>query len=88
MSIQLTRFFRVMVIGQENKSVGDIIERDLGFKIRLVAEDQIEEAIREGLVATIMRAPCEEAWYYGGLTIRPQRTATEAEAQRHGLVQR
>jgi hypothetical protein len=34
------------------------------------------EAIREGLVATIMEAPGEAAWYYGGLTIRPQRTAT------------
>lgn len=38
----------------------------------------MEEAIREGLVATIMQAPCEEAWYYGGLTIRPQRTAVKA----------
>jgi len=37
----------------------------------------MQEAIREGLVATIMRAPCEAAWYYGGLTIRPQRTTTE-----------
>ena len=37
----------------------------------------MEEAIRDGLVATIMQAPCEAAWYYGGLTIRPQSTATE-----------
>ena len=36
------------------------------------------EAIREGLVATIREAPDEAAWYYGGLTIRPQRTTTAA----------
>jgi hypothetical protein len=29
-------------------------------------------AIREGLVATIMQDPSKEAWYYGGLTIRPR----------------
>ena len=29
-------------------------------------------AIREGLVAMIMQAPSKEAWYYGGLTIRPR----------------
>jgi ornithine decarboxylase len=46
MSIQLTRYFRVLVIGEENKFAGDIIERDLGFRIRLVPQDQIEEAIR------------------------------------------
>lgn len=46
MSIQLTRYFRILVIGQENKFVGDIIERDLGFKTRVVADDQIEDAIR------------------------------------------
>ncbi len=46
------------------------------------------EAIREGLVATIRQAPCEAAWYYGGLTIRPQSVTTEASAQRPGLVQR
>ena len=34
------------------------------------------EAIREGLVATIMQAPGEAAWYFGGLTIRPQQTPT------------
>jgi hypothetical protein len=38
------------------------------------------EALREGLVATIMQAPCEAACYDGGLTIRPQQTATEASA--------
>jgi hypothetical protein len=48
----------------------------------------MQEAIQEGLLATIIRAPCEAAWYYGGLTIRPQRTATEAEARPHGLGQR
>ena len=32
MSIQLTRYFRVLVIGEENKFVGDIIEKDLGFR--------------------------------------------------------
>ena len=46
MSIQLTRYFRVLVIGEENKFVGDIIEKDLGFRVRLVPQDQIEEAIR------------------------------------------
>jgi hypothetical protein len=45
----------------------------------------MQEAIREGLVATILEAPCEAAWYYGGLTIRPQRSATEAAARPHGL---
>ena len=38
----------------------------------------MDEAVREGLVATILDAPNEEAWYYGGLTIRPHRTETEA----------
>jgi hypothetical protein len=33
-------------------------------------------AIREGLVAMIMQAPSKEAWYYGGLTIRPQSPTT------------
>ena len=37
----------------------------------------MDEAVREGLVATILAAPGEEAWYYGGLTIRPPRTETE-----------
>jgi ornithine decarboxylase len=46
MSIQLTRYFRVMVIGEENKFAGDIIDRDLGFRVRLVPQDQIDEAIR------------------------------------------
>src|SRR4026209_2310449 len=46
MSIQLTRYFRVLVIGEENKFVGDIIEKDLVFRVRLVPQDQIEDAIR------------------------------------------
>jgi len=37
----------------------------------------MDDAIREGLVATLTDAPCEKAWYYGGLTIRPHRTETE-----------
>ena len=39
------------------------------------------EAIREGLVATIRQAPDEAAWYYGGLTIRPQRPTPAAEGR-------
>lgn len=46
MSIQLTRYFRVLVVGHENKFVGEIIESDLGFRTRLVAEDEIEDAVR------------------------------------------
>jgi hypothetical protein len=46
MSIQLTRYFRVLVIGEETKFVGDVIEKDLGFRTRLVPGDQIEDAIR------------------------------------------
>lgn len=37
----------------------------------------MDDAIREGLVATLTDAPGEEAWYYGGLTIRPHRPETE-----------
>ena len=39
------------------------------------------EAIREGLVATIRQAPDEAAWYYGGLTIRPQHPAPAAQVR-------
>ena len=38
----------------------------------------MDEAVREGLVATILAAPDEAAWYYGGLTIRPHQPETEA----------
>ena len=37
----------------------------------------MDEAVREGLVATILDAPSEEAWYYGGLTILPHRPETQ-----------
>jgi N utilization substance protein A len=37
----------------------------------------MDDALREGIVATITDAPCEEAWYYGELTILPHRTALE-----------
>ena len=37
----------------------------------------MDDAIREGIVAAITDAPCEETWYYGGLTIRPHGTAME-----------
>ena len=37
----------------------------------------MDDALREGLVATITDAPGAEAWYYGGLTIRPHRTERE-----------
>jgi len=47
MPIQLNRYFSVMVIGGENKFVADIIERDLGFKTRLVAEPEyLDDAVR------------------------------------------
>ena len=47
MAIQLTRYFSVLVIGAENKFVADIIERDLGFKTRLVTEPEyLDDAIR------------------------------------------
>jgi hypothetical protein len=39
----------------------------------------MDDAIREGIVATITQAPGEEAWYYGELIIQPHRTATESE---------
>jgi len=35
----------------------------------------MDDALREGIVATITAAPCEAAWYYGDLTIEPQRPA-------------
>ena len=31
----------------------------------------MDDALREGIVATIMAAPGEAAWYYGELTIQP-----------------
>jgi hypothetical protein len=37
----------------------------------------MDDAIREGIVATITHAPCEEAWYYGELIIQPHRPAME-----------
>jgi hypothetical protein len=37
----------------------------------------MDDALREGIVATITDAPCEEAWYYGELTILPHSTALE-----------
>jgi hypothetical protein len=39
----------------------------------------MDDALREGIVATIMAAPCEAAWYYGDLTIEPQRPAEGVE---------
>ena len=33
----------------------------------------MEDALREGIVTTIMDAPEEDAWYYGELTIQPHR---------------
>ena len=39
----------------------------------------MDDALREGIVATIMAAPDEAAWYYGGLTIEPQRPAEGVE---------
>jgi len=35
----------------------------------------MDDALREGIVATILAAPDEKAWYYGDLTIEPQRPA-------------
>jgi hypothetical protein len=32
----------------------------------------MDDAIRDGIVATIMAAPSEAAWYYGELTMQPQ----------------
>ncbi len=34
----------------------------------------MDDAIREAIVAAIAHAPSAEAWYYGGLTIRPHGT--------------
>ncbi|HEY1386044.1 MAG TPA: ornithine decarboxylase [Dongiaceae bacterium] len=48
MPIQLNRYFRVLVVGEENKFAADIIEKDLGFRTRLAPADQAEEAIRGG----------------------------------------
>jgi hypothetical protein len=35
----------------------------------------MDDAIREGIVATITAAPSEAAWYYGELTIQPHTPA-------------
>ncbi len=35
----------------------------------------MDDALREGIVATIQAAPGEAAWYYGDLTIEPHRPA-------------
>jgi hypothetical protein len=35
----------------------------------------MDDALREGIVTTIMDAPGEEAWSYGELTIQPHRPA-------------
>ena len=35
----------------------------------------MDDAIREGIVATITAAPGEAAWYYGELTIQPHTPA-------------
>jgi hypothetical protein len=35
----------------------------------------MDDALREGIVATILAAPGEAAWFYGDLTIEPQRPA-------------
>jgi hypothetical protein len=40
MGRQLNRYFCVMASGEENKFAVDMIERELGFKIRLVPKDQ------------------------------------------------
>jgi hypothetical protein len=37
----------------------------------------MDDALREGIVTTITDAPGEEAWYYGGLTMRPHRAERE-----------
>ena len=35
----------------------------------------MDDALRDGIVATILAAPGETAWFYGDLTIEPQRPA-------------
>ncbi len=64
MAIQLSKYFRILVIGQENQFVADIIERDLDFDTRVVADDQVEEAIRGGAdcgAIVVSRASAEAA---------------------------
>jgi len=64
MTIQLNKYFRILVIGQENQFVADIIERDLDFNTRVVPEDQVDEAVRNSAdcgAIVVSRASAEAA---------------------------
>jgi hypothetical protein len=59
-------------IPQEGPPIWDYASEEWGSQ-------WMDDAIREGIVATITQASGEEAWYYGELSIRPHRTAMESE---------